>query len=193
MNTLKTYVFPHIGRLPVQVIDTGLVLKCIEPIWQNKTETASRIRARIEGVLDWATVRGYRKRENPARWKGHPGNILPARRQLQKPNHHAALSYAELPAFMTALSERDGVANPLPCGPIKTKLLASSRGKARRISTARSDNGTRCSLPPFIRWAGTVHSLAAMSISSDVAPITSLIPIAPLNPLRFLQGMQPKP
>jgi integrase len=110
LNTLQTYTFPKIGKFPIGAIDTGLVLKCIEPIWQNKTETASRVRARIEGVLDWATVRGYRRGDNPARWKGHLDNVLPARGQLQKPNHHAALNYTELPAFMAALGEREGVA-----------------------------------------------------------------------------------
>jgi integrase len=110
LNTLKAYTFPRIGKLPVAAIDTGLVLSCIDPIWQNKTETASRVRARIESVLDWATVRGFRKGDNPARWKGHLDNVLPARGQLKKTTHHAALDYRELPAFMVALSGREGVA-----------------------------------------------------------------------------------
>lgn len=110
LNTLKTYAYPRIGKLAVAAIDTGLVLNCIEPIWQSKTETASRTRARIEAILDWATVRGFRKGDNPARWKGHLDNVLPARGQLKKAIHHAALNYAELPAFMTALREREGVA-----------------------------------------------------------------------------------
>ena len=99
LSTLKTYAFPRIGRLPVAAIDTGLVLKCIEPIWQDKTETASRLRGRIEAVLDWATVRGYRTGDNPARWKGHLAEVLPAREQIQKTKHHAALPYGELPDF----------------------------------------------------------------------------------------------
>lgn len=110
LNTLATYAFPKIGRLSVAAIDTGLVLKCLEPIWHEKTETANRVRSRIESVLDWATVRGYRNGDNPARWKGHLDNVLPARGQIQKTNHHAALPYAELSAFMTALKQREGVA-----------------------------------------------------------------------------------
>jgi integrase len=109
-TTLRDYVFPTIGKLSVAAIDTGLVLKCLEPIWQEKTETASRVRGRIESVLDWATVRGYRTGDNPARWKGHLAEVLPARSQIQKPNHHAALPFAELPDFMAALTQREGVA-----------------------------------------------------------------------------------
>jgi integrase len=110
LNTLKTYVFPKIGPLPVADIDTGLVLKCIEPIWHNKTETANRTRGRIEAVLDWATVRSYRKGDNPARWRGHLSEVLPARGKIQKTNHHAALPIDEVSAFMTALREQQGVA-----------------------------------------------------------------------------------
>jgi hypothetical protein len=110
LSTLKAYVFPKIGKLPIADIDTGLVLKCIEPIWQDKTETANRVRGRIESVLDWATVRGYRKGDNPARWKGHLAEVLPSREKIQKTVHHAALSFAELPAFMSTLKEREGVA-----------------------------------------------------------------------------------
>jgi integrase len=110
LSTLKTYVFPKIGRLSVADIDTGRVLSCIEPIWQDKTETASRVRGRIEAVLDWVTVRGYRTGDNPARWRGHLAEVLPARGQLQKTVHHAALPFVELPAFVEALRERKGVA-----------------------------------------------------------------------------------
>jgi integrase len=108
--TLKTYVYPHIGGLAVADIDTGLVLKCVEPIWHDKTETASRVRGRIESVLDWATVRKYRTGDNPARWQGHLEHALPSKSRLAKVNHHAALPYAELPDFMRRLRERDGVA-----------------------------------------------------------------------------------
>ena len=96
--------------MPVADIDTGLVLKCIEPIWQAKTETANRVRGRIESVLDWATVRGYRKGDNPARWRGHLAEVLPSREKIQKTVHHAALPFAELPLFVSELKEREGVA-----------------------------------------------------------------------------------
>jgi hypothetical protein len=81
LETLATYAFPKIGNLPVAEIDTGLVLKCIEPDWATKTETMSRVRGRIESVLDWATVRGYRQGDNPARWKGHIAEVLPGKGQ----------------------------------------------------------------------------------------------------------------
>jgi integrase len=110
LSTLKAYAFPKIGKLPVADIDTGLVLKCIEPIWQAKTETANRVRGRIESVLDWATVRGLRQGDNPARWKGHLSEVLPSREKIQKTVHHAALPFTELPAFLSVLRGREGVA-----------------------------------------------------------------------------------
>jgi integrase len=108
LSTLSA-IFPKIGRLSVAAIDTGLVLKCIEPIWTDKTETASRVRGRIEAVLDWATARQYRSGDNPASWKTI-GKVLPAPDRLAKVNHHAALPYPELPAFMAALADREGIA-----------------------------------------------------------------------------------
>jgi integrase len=110
INSLKNHAFPKIGRLPVAAIDTGLVLKVIEPLWQGKTETANRVRGRIESVLDWATVRGFRAGDNPARWKGHLAEALPARGKIQKAKHHPALPYGELPAFLRSLAGREGVA-----------------------------------------------------------------------------------
>jgi integrase len=107
-NTLKTYVFPVFGDLPVQSVHVSLVMKAIEPIWKTKTETASRVRQRIESVLDWAAVRGYRQGENPARWRGHLQKALPARAKIQKVKHHAALPFAELPAFMVELRKMSG-------------------------------------------------------------------------------------
>jgi hypothetical protein len=94
--TLGTYVYPVFGSLPVQAVDVGLVMKAIEPIWTLKPETAGRVRGRIESVLDWATARGYRQGENPARWKGHLENLLPQKSKVRRVEHHAALPYAEL-------------------------------------------------------------------------------------------------
>jgi integrase len=108
--TLVTYAGPVIGPLPVQAIDTALVMKVIEPIWETKPETASRLRGRIENVLDWARVRGYREGENPARWRGHLDHLLPARGKVRRVEHHAALPYAELPGLLVALREQQGIA-----------------------------------------------------------------------------------
>ena len=108
-NTLRAYAYPHIGALSVQAIDTSLVLRVLEPIWTIKPETASRLRGRIETILNWAKVRGYREGENPARWKGHFDHLLPAKSKVRRVQHHAAMPYAELPGFMTALREQDGI------------------------------------------------------------------------------------
>jgi integrase len=108
--TLATYAGPVIGKLSVDAIDHGLVMRVLEPIWKTKPETASRLRGRIEAVLDWAKVRGYRSGENPARWRGHLDKLLPAKGKLRKVKPLAALPYAELPAFMAKLRQEDGLA-----------------------------------------------------------------------------------
>jgi integrase len=109
-STLNTYASPVFGSLPVQAIDVGLLMKALEPIWQTKPETASRLRGRIEAVLDWATVRGYRKGENPARWRGHLDKLLPAPSKVRRVEHHAALPYDELADFSLALRSQEGIA-----------------------------------------------------------------------------------
>ncbi len=109
-NTLATYASPVLGNMAVRAIDTALVLRVLEPIWNDKTETASRVRGRIERILDWARVRGYRDGENPARWRGHLDQLLPRRSKVQKVQHYAALPYAELPAFLMKLREQEAIA-----------------------------------------------------------------------------------
>lgn len=108
VSTLAAYASPHFGNLPVNAVDTGLVLAALEAIWQGKSETATRVRGRIESVLNWATVRGYRKGENPARWKGHLDTLLPARSKVAKVQHHAALPYSEMGAFFAELKQQPG-------------------------------------------------------------------------------------
>lgn len=107
-STLQSYCYPVFGDLPVAAVDTGLVLKVLEPIWTEKPETAGRVRGRIETVVDWATARGYRQGDNPARWRGHLDKLLPARRKVARVKHHAALPYRDLPAFMADLRAREG-------------------------------------------------------------------------------------
>ncbi len=107
--TLATYVYPIVGALPVRAIDTALVMRTLEPIWNTKSETASRVRGRIESVLDWAKARGYRDGENPARWKGHLDNLLPARSKVRSVVHLAALPYDQAPSFMAALRAEDDI------------------------------------------------------------------------------------
>jgi integrase len=109
-STLKKYASPAFGKLPVAAIDIGLVMRVLKPIWSKKTETASRLRGRIESVLDWAGVHGYRSGENPARWKGNLDHVLPARSKVRPVQHHAALPYSELPSFMGDLRKCPGSA-----------------------------------------------------------------------------------
>ena len=109
-NSLETYAYPVLGALPVQSVDVALVMRVLEPIWATKTETASRVRGRIESVLDWASARGYRLGENPARWRGHLDNLLPKRSKVQKVKHHPALPYGEVGAFMVGLRRQQGTA-----------------------------------------------------------------------------------
>jgi hypothetical protein len=109
-SSVKTYCTPVFGKVSVQAIDVALVMKVLEPIWSTKPETASRLRGRIESILDWAKVRGLRTGENPARWRGHLDHLLPAPEKVRKVEHHAALPYPEVGAFMAVLRMREAVA-----------------------------------------------------------------------------------
>lgn len=110
--TLGTYA-ATLYPLNVADVDTGLVVKCLEPIWTTKTETARRVRARIEAVLDWATVRGFRSGDNPARWKGNLEHILPKPGKVAKKRKHPALPFDDMHRFMEALKSRTGAAKAL--------------------------------------------------------------------------------
>src|SRR5579871_5320250 len=98
-STFETYVFPKIGKLRVGDIDTNLVLQCLQPIWETKTETASRVRGRIEAVFDRATALKYRQGDNPARWAGNLEHLLPKRSDVAAVEHHPALPFQQTPAF----------------------------------------------------------------------------------------------
>src|SRR3954447_3890345 len=116
--TLETYAYPKIGHLSASAIDAGLILQILEQkagdgpedtLWNRKTETASRVRGRIETVLSWAKARGYRHGENPATWRGHLEHSLPKRAQVAPVEHHPALPYVELPTFMAKLRAKEGI------------------------------------------------------------------------------------
>jgi hypothetical protein len=109
-NTLDTYAGPIIGQLAVKDVDTALVLRVLQPIWTKKPETASRLRGRIERILDWARVMGYRSGENPSRWRGHLDKLLPSGINRKNRTHHAALPYDEIGAFMRDLRAQKGIA-----------------------------------------------------------------------------------
>jgi integrase len=109
-NTLATYVSQTFGSVPVADVSVAMVMKVIEPLWATKPETAGRVRGRIEVVLDWAKARGFREGENPARWRGHLSNLLPARSKVRKIRHHPALPYSQIGTFMEDLRSRSGMA-----------------------------------------------------------------------------------
>jgi integrase len=127
VTSLKAYVTPVFGHLPVSSIDTGLVLKVLEPHWATKSETMARVRGRIESVLSWAKVRGYRTGENPALWRGHLDHLLPAKTKMRKgkAKHHPALPYEQIGAFMADLRARPGIA----CRSLEFTILTAARSE----------------------------------------------------------------
>jgi integrase len=122
-STLLRYADPVIGALPVSAIDTALVMQVLEPAWKTTPETAARVRGRIEAVLDWATVRGFRTGDNPARWRGHLNKLLPSRAKVRKTRHHPALPYAEIASFMADLRAR----NSAPARALEFLILTAAR------------------------------------------------------------------
>jgi integrase len=109
-RTLADYAGPIIGKMPVHDVDTAHILRVLEPIWLTKTETATRLRGRMEQILDWARVQSYRTGENPARWRGHLDKLLPKKSKVHSVKHLAALAYADINAFVTELREQPGIA-----------------------------------------------------------------------------------
>jgi integrase len=122
LSSLRMYAFPKIGALPVNAIDTPVVLSVIEPIWKTKTHTADRVRGRIENILDWAKARGYRSGDNPAKWDQLKFAKLPAK---PKTNHHPALSYKELPALVAELATAEG--SHVPPKALQFLILTAAR------------------------------------------------------------------
>jgi integrase len=110
-NTLRDYASPVFGSMPVEAISTECVLEALRPLWLKKPETASRVRQRTERVLAWAAVHGYRHGDNPARWRDHLDHLLPPPAKVRRVAHHAALAYADVPAFMARLGERTDIAS----------------------------------------------------------------------------------
>lgn len=107
-NTLETYAYPVMGELLVRDVGLTHVMAALEPIWSTKTATATRVRGRMEKVLDWATVRQYRKGQNPARWRGHLETLLPSPKKITKTEHHQALPVSDMGAFMQRLRKVPG-------------------------------------------------------------------------------------
>ena len=157
-TSLRVYASPIIGTLPVGSIDTSHVTKVLDPIWHEKTETASRIRGRIERVLDWARVRGYRAAgENPARWRGHLEETYPARGKVRPVEHHAAVTIDAMPTLYGRLTEADDVASRALRFIILTVARAGEavgRESRRTRPTGTGRTAPLCAAGQSVPWTG---------------------------------------
>jgi integrase len=191
-NTLATYAFPHFGDRLIEAVDTGAVMDALEPVWLVKTETATRLRGRIEAVLDYATARGWRSGENPARWRGHLANLLAKPGKIAKVQHHAALPWGEAGAFLATLRQRHGIA----ARALEFCILTAARsGEARGARWSEFDLVRGVWTVPAKRMkAGREHrvplSSAAVAVLREVMPLRD--GEAP-DPLVFPGRVQGKP
>lgn len=157
-NTLDAYAYPVFGDLPVEAVDEALVLKVLLPIWGEKTETAKRLRGRIESVLDWATFNKYRQGENPARWKGHLEHSLARPSKVTKVEHHPALPYQEIDTFMADLRACEGMGSRA----LEFLILTAARsGEVREAKRVELDLVQKIWTIPADRMkAGREHRVA---------------------------------
>jgi integrase len=182
-STLETYAYPKLGALDVQGVDTDAVLDVLRPIWPTKTETASRLRQRIEAVLEYATAMKARTGENPARWKGHLDNLLPKPSKVRAVKHHAALDWRQAPAFMTELAKRQGIdAQALAF----TILTAARSGEVRGAAWREIDLTTAVwTVPPGRIKAGKEHRVpltpAALALLGDPGEPDELVFPSPMK------------
>ena len=180
VSTLETYAYPHMGQLQVRDVAQEHVLAALEPIWKKKNETASRLRGRIESVLDWATVRKYREGDNPARWKGHLDKLLPAPSKVQKVEHHRALPMDEMPAFLVRLKEKEGLA---PRALEFLILTAARSGEVRGATWSEIDFESNVWIIPAERMkSGREHRVP---LSSEAVKLLKALPQLQGNPLVF--------
>jgi integrase len=171
--TLEAYAFPMIGDLPVSAVGTDDVLRVLRPIWERVPETASRLRQRIEAVLDAARVKGWRTAENPARWKGHLAGELPQPRKVKRVRHRPALVWQDMGAFMAELAERDGISAQA----LRVVILTAARtGEVRGMRWREVDLNAKVWAVPGDRMkAGKLHrvalSPAALAVLAEVQPL----------------------
>lgn len=170
-NTLEMHAAPIIGDLHVSDIAQAHILKVLEPIWTTKTETASRLRGRIEQVLDWARVRGYREGENPARWRGHLDKLLANPSKVSQVVHHPALPLVKLPAFVADLRTREG----LGARALEMVLLTAARsGEVRGATWSEIDLDAATWSIPAARMKGNRDHRVPLS-----APVLALLKAQP--------------
>lgn len=173
LATLEAYAYPFIGGMPVANVGTDDVLRALRPIWGRIPETASRVRQRMEAVLDAARVKGWRTGENPARWKGHLAGELPEPRKVQRVKHRPALAWEQMSAFMVALSEHEGISAQA----LRFVILTASRtGEVRGMRWQEVDLDGKVWVVPGERMkAGNTHrvalSAAALAVLEKVRPL----------------------
>ena len=194
-QSLATHVFPVIGDLPVASIDVALVIKVLEPIWQAKTTTASRLRGRIELILDYARARGHRDGANPAAWKGSLKAILPPPRKVSKVEHHPALPVDELPAFIAELRGKEGVA---PRALEFAVLCAARLGEVLGAQWGEIDVAKATWTVPASKMKGNREHVVPLSPRA-VALLESLphdgdraFPVSPVTVQRLMRSMRPR-
>lgn len=155
--TLETYAYPVIGKLEVDEIELAHIVKILEPIWQTKTETATRTRGRIESVLSWATVSGFRSGDNPARWRGNLDAVLAKPAKLKNVTHHAAVCIDDMPALVAEIRKRSG--NAARC--LEFAILTACRSvEARGATWEEIDIKARTwTIPPERIKAGKEHQV----------------------------------
>ena len=170
-NTLTTYAYTHMGDISVAGVTTAHVLAALEPIWRVKSETATRVRGRIEKVLDYAKAVGWRTGENPAAWKGHLALTLPARSKVAKVQHHAALPWTEIAAFMDELRGQAGIS----ARALEFAILTAARsGEVLGVRWGELDLAAKLWTVPSERMkAGVEHrvplSAAALAVLKEMA------------------------
>jgi integrase len=172
-NTLDAYAFPHLGDVPVAEVETAHVMAVLEPLWHAKTETASRLRGRLEAVLDYARARGWRAGANPAAWRGHLVELLPARAKIAPTEHHAALPWQHIGDFMAALRGQAGVG----ARALEFAILTAARtGEVLGATWAEVDMQASVWTVPAARMkAGREHRVplapAALAVLREVAAL----------------------
>ena len=179
-NTLTTYASPLLGKMPVDLISTELIHRVLQPIWQTKTETATRVRQRIETVLDWCKARGYCKGDNPARLKGALGELLPKAKKIKKVEHHPAIPYVQINQFVNELRQQGGTA-PLA---LEFMLLTAARtGEVVGAKWGEIDHQKKIWIVPAERMkAGKEHRIP---LSLRSLQILQVMQIAKLNDYIF--------
>jgi integrase len=150
-SSVASYAYPILGPLPVADIDVGLIMRVLGPLWSRAPETASRVRGRIESVLDWATAQNYRQGDNPARWKGNIAHLLPKRSKAAPVQHHPALAYREMGQFMAELRQQSNIIAPA----LEFLILTATRmGETRGARWAEIDWDERLWTIPSGRTKG---------------------------------------